>query len=106
MNENGLACCCRRGATRGGRGCWLLVLLPLGVSAAVEDFSFGLWAARIIENRDRRNVLLEALVDAPLDEVQNTPRRMYMGVPHAVRRSWGGSTRATNGDPSGKRSIE
>jgi hypothetical protein len=34
-----------------------------------EDRSFGLWAARIIGNPDRQNVLLAVLADAPLDEV-------------------------------------
>jgi hypothetical protein len=37
--------------------------------ASIEDFSFGLWAARIIEAQERQKVLLEVLVDAPLDAV-------------------------------------
>jgi hypothetical protein len=39
--------------------------------ADVEDRSFGLWAAQIIENPERQNVLLTVLADAPLDEVPN-----------------------------------
>lgn len=34
-----------------------------------EDWSFGLWAARIIGNPDRQSVLLTVLADAPLDDV-------------------------------------
>lgn len=37
--------------------------------AAAEDFSFGLWAARILLNGERQKVLREVLVDARLDEV-------------------------------------
>jgi hypothetical protein len=31
-----------------------------------EDFSFGLWAARVIQSPERQQVLLDVLVDAPL----------------------------------------
>lgn len=42
--------------------------LDLGFEDA-EDFSFGLWAAQIMKNPERQNVLVEALVDAPIDQV-------------------------------------
>jgi hypothetical protein len=37
--------------------------------ADIEDFSFGLWVARIIENGERQKVLLDVLVDARLNDV-------------------------------------
>jgi len=74
--------------------------------AAVEDSSFGLWAARIIESRERQNVLLQALVDAPLNEVPEHAATDVHERPVNVRHSWGRSTRATNHDPNRKRSTE
>ncbi len=74
--------------------------------AAVEDLSFGLWAARIIESRERQNVLLQALVDAPLDEVPDHAKTDAHDGPVNVRHSWGESTRTTNRAPSRKQSAE
>jgi hypothetical protein len=34
-----------------------------------EDFSFGLWAAQIMKSSKRQDVLLQVLVDAPVDQV-------------------------------------
>jgi hypothetical protein len=34
-----------------------------------EDFSFGLWAANVMNSPERQHVLLETLVDAPIDQV-------------------------------------
>ena len=34
-----------------------------------EDFSFGLWAANVMNSSERQHVLLETLVDAPIDQV-------------------------------------
>lgn len=34
-----------------------------------EDFSFGLWAALVLNKPERQQVLLEMLVDAPIDQV-------------------------------------
>lgn len=34
-----------------------------------EDFPFGLWAAEVMNNPERQHVLLEMLVDAPIDQV-------------------------------------
>jgi hypothetical protein len=74
--------------------------------AATEDLSFGLWAARIIENRERQNVLLEVLVDAPLDEVPEHAETDVHEGPVNVRDSWGSSARTTNHDPTRERSTE
>jgi hypothetical protein len=74
--------------------------------ASVEDRSFGLWAARIIESRERQNVLLEALVDAPLDEVPDHAKTEAHDGPVNARHSWSGSTLATDRPSSRKRSAE
>jgi hypothetical protein len=71
--------------------------------AAAEDISFGLWAARIIESRERQNVLLEALVDAPLDKVPGHAKTDVHGGTVDVRHSRGASTRATNRPPNRRR---
>jgi len=74
--------------------------------AALEDFSFGLWAARIIESRERQNVLLQALVDAPLDEVPDHAATDVHAGPVNMRHSWGGSAPATDRAPNRKQSAE
>jgi hypothetical protein len=74
--------------------------------AALEDVSFGLWAARIIESRERQDVLLGALVDAPLAEVPDHADTDAEGGPVDVRHAWRGSTAATTRDPNAKRSAE
>lgn len=70
--------------------------------AAVEDCSFGLWTARIIENRERQNVLLDVLVDASLDEVPEHADTDISDGPVSVRHSW---ERPAH-DPNRERSAE
>lgn len=52
-----------------------------------EDWSFGLWAAQIIRNPDRQNVLLTVLADAPLGEVPDHAERNGRG-PVNARHPW------------------
>jgi hypothetical protein len=59
--------------------------------AALEDFSFGLWVARIIESRERQKVLLQQLVDAPLDQVPDHAEK-----PVDASHAWGGPTQASH----------
>jgi hypothetical protein len=62
--------------------------------ADVEDRSFGLWAAHIIGNPKRQDVLLDALVDAPLDQVPDHAGTTGKSVD--VRRPWAGSEKAAD----------
>jgi hypothetical protein len=70
-----------------------------------EDRSFGLWAAQIIGNPDRQNVLLTVLTDAPLDEVPDHAETNGQGSVD-VRRPWMQSGRATDHGLGRKRSTE
>ncbi|HEY2535496.1 MAG TPA: hypothetical protein VGI24_00740, partial [Solirubrobacteraceae bacterium] len=73
---------------------------------ALEDSSFGLWAARIIRNHERQNVLLEVLADAPLDGVPEHAETDVHGGSINVRKSWVQSAPATNEHSNRKRSTE
>lgn len=55
--------------------------------ADAEDSSFGLWAAHIIASPERQSVLLEALMDAPLDDVPDHAQTPGQSVD--FRRLWG-----------------
>jgi hypothetical protein len=74
--------------------------------ASAEDDSFGLWIARIIENRERQNVLLDVLVDASLDEVPDHATSDRPSGPVNVRHSWDQSSQATSLDPNRTQSTE
>jgi hypothetical protein len=69
-----------------------------------EDRSFGLWAAHIIGNPKRQDVLLEALVDAPLSEVPDHAETPSQSVD--VRRPWVGSEPAADHGLRHERSTE
>lgn len=74
--------------------------------AAPEDWSFGLWVARIVQNQERQKVLLETLIDAPLNEVPDHARVSGHSGSIDVRRSWTMPPNASDLGPSRKRSIE
>jgi hypothetical protein len=83
---------------------------PTGVDDATafadpEDSSFGLWAAQIIANPERQQVLLTVLVDAPLDQV---PERAASGGPGSVdvRRPWRPSGQPSDHGLSPERSTD
>jgi hypothetical protein len=69
-----------------------------------EDHSFGLWAAHIIRSPKRQDVLLEALVDAPLSAVPDHADERSQSVD--VRRSWMGSDPAADHGLRHERSTE
>lgn len=71
--------------------------------ASPEDFSFGLWVARIIKNPERQNVLLETLADAKLDEVPEHAETEDASGSVDVRRRWGQSGR-DSADPHRRQS--
>jgi hypothetical protein len=72
--------------------------------ADAEDRSFGLWAAHIIGNPKRQDVLLEALVDAPLDDVPDHAGTAGQSVD--VRCPWAGSEPTADHGLRHKRSTE
>jgi hypothetical protein len=70
-----------------------------------EDGSFGLWAAHIIANPDRQNVLLTVLVDAPLDEVpDHAEKNGHSSVD--MRHPWKPPGQANDHGLSQERSLE
>jgi hypothetical protein len=72
-----------------------------------EDRSFGLWVAQIVRNQERQRVLLETLVDAPLNEVPDHARTNGRGGSVDVRRSWTAPPpHASDLGPGRKRSTE
>jgi hypothetical protein len=73
--------------------------------ADLEDRSFGLWAAQIIANPDRQNVLLTVLADAPLDEVPDHAEMDGHGSVD-VRRPWMRPGQATDHGLGQERSTE
>jgi hypothetical protein len=70
-----------------------------------EDWSFGLWAAQIIGNPERQNVLLTVLADAPLDEVPDHAETDGRGSVD-VRRPWMQPGQAADHGLGRKRSTE
>lgn len=74
--------------------------------AATEDHSFGLWIARIIDNRERQDVLLHVLVDASLDEVPEHATTDGPSGPVNIRHSWDQSSQSTSLDPNRTQSTE
>jgi hypothetical protein len=86
------------------------VVDPAGLDDATafsdpEDWSFGLWAAQIIGNPDRQNVLLTVLADAPLDEVPDHAEMDGHGSLD-VRHPWMQSGQAADHGLGRKRSTE
>lgn len=67
-----------------------------------EDFSFGLWAARVIQNPARQRVLLDALVDAPLTAMPAHASKEEHPLAVDVTRAWKGPV-GTAGVPSEKK---
>lgn len=65
--------------------------------ASPEDFSFGLWTARIVNDPERQKVLLEVLVDASLDDVPEHARTEGRGRARDVRGAW--TSHAATSDP-------
>lgn len=53
-----------------------------------EDFSFGLWAARLIQDPARQQVLLDVLVDAPLTSMPIHATKEEHPLAVDVARSW------------------
>jgi hypothetical protein len=47
----------------------LRLLISTLIWEDAEDFSFGLWAANVMNSPERQHILLETLVDAPIDRV-------------------------------------
>jgi hypothetical protein len=60
--------------------------LDLGFEDA-EDFSFGLWAAQIMKSPERQDVLLQVLVDAPIDQVPDHAEVDALSSPE-LKESW------------------
>src|SRR4051794_39223115 len=60
--------------------------LDLGFEDA-EDFSFGLWAAQIMKSPERQDVLLQVLVDAPIDQVPDHADVDALSSPE-LKESW------------------
>ncbi len=70
-----------------------------------EDWSFGLWVAQIVGSRERQNVLLTVLVDAPLNEVPDHAETDGHGSVD-VRRPWTRPGQNMDHGLSQERSIE
>lgn len=74
--------------------------------ADAEDFSFGLWVARIIGNGERQAVLSDVLVDARLDEVPAHAGTEERGGAVNVRDAWKAPSETPERRDGRKRSTE
>lgn len=71
-----------------------------------EDFSFGLWVARIIGNGERQKVLLDVLVDARLDDVPAHAGSAERGGTINARDAWKAPSATSDERSRRKRSTE